>query len=226
MAAILRAPDQAEPRIPHPSDSAEPRNPIALLASLHAEAAETARLANLLGRSRHAAIALAAMCALTLALRGANLAESATWAGFILVAAGAIALAYRRTIGQAFERAALKSFSQDLDAILVFAGFAWGAGAFLALPANADTGLAVLFSSGACMTVAIVLRQRDAAFLFLAPVAALASFACVLRPLSGGALAAALVLIACGAVAATAALAERSSRTRRDIAELAGLPFV
>jgi hypothetical protein len=152
------------------------------------------------------------------------LLEGGVWAAFVAVAVVAIALAYRRTISKPFERAALKSFSQDMNAILVFSGFAWGAGAFLVLPVTAGIGAVVAFSAGAGIAVALLLREQERVFLFLAPVAALASFACVLRPLSGGALDASLVLIACSAVAAAVAWASQTRTNEGGIVELAGFP--
>jgi hypothetical protein len=199
-------------------------HPIVRLAQLHAEAQETAQLANLLGRSIHAASALVLMTVAALAFGGAGLAESVTWTVFMLAGAGAVVAAYRRTIGQPFERAALKSFSHDLHAILLFAGFAWGAGAFLALSTSVAIGTVVLFSAGASAVIALLLRDRQCAFLFLAPVTALSSFACVLRPLSGGALDAAAVLVACGLVGASAFLADRTQAVDTEMPELAGLP--
>jgi hypothetical protein len=213
-------------RLPqHPAREAfDARNPVAHLASLHREAEETARLANLLGRSIHVAIALPILAAATLALGGTGVAESVTWMVFVMAASGAIGVCYRRTIAVPFERAALKSFSRDLSAILAFGGFAWGAGAFLALPAGANIATVVLFAAGAGTAVAVLLRERESAFLFLAPVAALASFACVLRPLDAGALGAAFILIACATVAAGTAVAG-SRRANARGAALAGLPY-
>ncbi len=201
------------------------RHPVARLAALHREAEQTARLANLLGRSIHVVVALPILAAATLALGHVGFAESAAWAAFVLAACGAVAMSWRRTIAQPFERAALKSFSQDLSAILVFAGFAWGAGAFLALPADAGIGVAALFAAGPGAIVAVLLRERECAFLFLAPSAALASFACVLRPLGDGALDAALVLVACAAVTGCAMLAERRHAQSHGVPELAELPL-
>ncbi len=199
-------------------------HPVARLAALHAEAQETAKLANLLGRSIHAASTLVLMGIPVLTMGGAGLIKSLTWAAFVLTAAGAIVVAYRRAIRQPFERDALKSFSYDLRAILLFAGFAWGAGAFLALPVDTATTTIILFTSGACAVIAFLLRDLKSTFLFLAPVAALSSFACVLRPLAGGALDAASALIACGLVAVLAASATRATARDAETPELAGLP--
>jgi len=203
----------------------ELRSPIARLAALHAEAQDTARLANLLGRSIHASVALLAMGAAALAFAGTLSAEIMVWSGFVLVAAGAIALAWRRTIGQPFERAALRSFSQDLDAVMAFAGTAWGAGAFLALPIGASLVPVLLFSAGACALIALLLREYEPALHFLAPTAALAAFAGVLRPLPGNALCAALVLIACTAIAAVSIIAGRWHARLQGAPELPSLPL-
>jgi hypothetical protein len=207
-----------------PVDARVTQNPITQLALLHAEAQDTARLANLLGRSTHAAIALVLMAIAALAFGGAGLAEGITWGIFMLAGAGAIVATYSRAIRQPFERTALKSFSQDLHAILVFAGFAWGAGAFLALPADAGMSTVVPFSAGAGAVIALLLRERECAFLFLAPVAALASFACVLRPLSGGALDASFVLIACSLVAGAVAWVAHWRAQTDEMPDIAGLP--
>jgi hypothetical protein len=205
MAAVQPAPKPAA--VPESFPLADTRHPVARLAELHHEAEETARLANLLGRSIHLAVALPALAAATLAFGRVGVLESIVWMAFVLAGCAAIGTCWRRTMAQPFERPALKSFSQDLSAILVYAGFAWGAGAFLALPAATALGLVVLFAAGAGTAVAVLLRERECAYLFLAPTAALASFACVLRPLGVGALGAAAVLIACAAVAALAYLA-------------------
>jgi hypothetical protein len=183
---------------------------IAKLALLHAEAEETARLANLLGRSLYAAIALPLLGVLTVALAGGTgLARPLVWCAFVAAAAIAMLRAYFHTIGQPFERVALKSFAKDMSAILLYAGFAWGAGAFLALPAGINMAAVILFAAAPGIAVAALLREREAVFLFLAPVATLASFASVLRPFAGGALAAGLILIACAAVAAAIVLRDR-----------------
>jgi hypothetical protein len=202
----------------------ETLNPVTRLAMLHEEAQDTARLANVLGRSPYVSVGFAIMAAATFALGGNGLLEGAVWMAFVGVAIAAIALAYHRTIRKPFERTPLKSFSQDLNAILAFSGFAWGAGAFLALPATAGIAAMVAFSAGAGIVLALLLREQERVFLFLAPVAALSSFACVLRPLSGGALNASFVLIACTVVAAAVAWLSQARTNDGGIVELAGFP--
>jgi hypothetical protein len=180
-----------------------PHDAMTKLAQLHAEATETARLADLLGRSLYIAIALPVFAALTITFAGgAGLPSTVAWAILILIASLSIGRSYTLALGRPVERVALRDFAQDLSACLLYAGFAWGAGAFLAVAGGADAGVALLFAGVPTLAVALLLRARQPALPFLAPVAALTSFACVLRPFAGGALAAALVLIACAVVAA------------------------
>ncbi|HXC56556.1 MAG TPA: hypothetical protein VNU97_14755 [Rhizomicrobium sp.] len=197
--------------------AAEPYDAIARLAQMHGEAVETARLANLLGRSLHAAIALPVLAVLTVLIGGgAGLPSTISWAIMVAVATFAVLRVYGHGIRQPFERSALHAFAQDLNACLLYAGFAWGAGAFLALADGASGGTALLFCGVPAVAVAVLLRERQAVLLFLAPVAALTSLACVVRPLGGGALAAALVLIACAIVAAAVIAAARHGAARRE----------
>ena len=197
-----------QPLVDEPAS--EPRSAFARLAMLHAEAKETARLANLLGRSLYAAFALPAASTLTIILTwGASAASAVAWTIFIIVASLAIARTYAVAIGRPFESAALRTFARDLRAVLLYAGFAWGAGAFLILSAAAPIGSVLAFATAPALGLGLLLRERSAALLFLAPVAALTSFACVLRPLTAGAVNAALVLIVCAFVAGALALAER-----------------
>jgi hypothetical protein len=191
--------------------------PLAALARMHHEAVETARLANLLGRSLQAAIGLPILAGLAVfTAGGAGVASTTAWAILIAVASLSIARAYATAINQPFERAVLRAFAQDLNACLLYAGFAWGAGAFLALGSGASALAILLFAGVPTVGVAILLRDRMPVLLFLAPVAALTSFACVIRPFAHGALAAGLVLVVCAAVAAIAIAVSRHVAARRE----------
>jgi hypothetical protein len=194
-----------------------PRSAVAQLAQMHAEAVETARLANLLGRALGAAIAVPVMAVLAVLLGGgASLPPLIAWGILIAVSSLAIARAYGHAIRQPFERATLHAFAQDLSACLLYAGFAWGAGAFLALTSAASGGMALLFCGVPAIAIALLLRERQAVLLFIAPVAALTAFACVLRPFAGGALDAALVLLVCTAVAGGMLAYARHAARRRE----------
>ena len=207
--------DIALPASEPADDRAAPYNAVAKLAQMHAEAVETARLANLLGRAVHAAIALPVLAVLAVLLAGgAGTSSTIAWGILITVATLSIARAYGQAIRQPFDRASLHSFAQDLSACLLYAGFAWGAGAFLGLSAGASSGVALLFAGVPAVAIAVLLRERQAVLLFLAPVAALTAFACVLRPFAGGTLDAALVLIASAIVATAIIAASRYSEKR------------
>jgi len=174
------------------------------LAQIHAEAVETARLANLLGRTPSAGIAIGVLAAITLAAAGgATRSEAFVWAGLVAAGLFALTFAYRHAIGRPFERPSLDAFAEDLKACLLYAGFAWGAGAFLALAGSTPGIAALLFAALPAVALAVLLRERQAVLLFLAPAAGLTSLACVLRPFTEGASAAAAALVA-AAIAAVA----------------------
>jgi hypothetical protein len=131
------------------------------------------------------------------------------WLVFVGAVAMAMLLAYRHAMKRPFERAALKDYAKDLSAILLFAGFAWGAGAFLALPASTPAVAAISFALLPAGIIAYLLRDRDALALFLAPVAALTAAACLLKPFAGGWMAAGLVIATAAVLIGAAHLYER-----------------
>ena len=202
---------------------AEPRGAIARLAILHAEAEETARLANLLGRSFYVALILPVAAGITISFStAAGAPRCIAWALLMVAASFSIARAYATTIGQPFERVVLQAFARDLNVVLLYAGLAWGAGAFLVVASASPIGTAVLFASAPTLAVALILRERNAVLLFLAPIVTLTAFACVLRPFTGGALQAALVLICCAIVGGALFIADR----RRNQIRAAALPII
>lgn len=207
-------------RVPPRTPSAE----MARLATLHHEAEETARLANLLGRAPQAMLflALAAGFAMALTVVTASAAAVTAWMVLMVIGLGAMARAYRQAIRAPFERPALSSFTADLTAILTYTGFAWGAGAFLLLPANAGLAAAMAYAVLPAAGLVALLRAREPALAFLAPAAMLSAFAMVLRPLPAGALAAGLTVLTM-ALLGFAAL--RLDRRPAALPRLAGLPF-
>jgi hypothetical protein len=196
---------------PRPKAEEKPlRGSLARLKALHAEAEETARLANLLGRSGAVGAALPVLGIVTIALSvEANPASQIVW--LLLVGAVALAtlIAYRHAMKRPFEHDALKVYAKDLSAILLFAGFAWGAGAFLALPAGLSTGVVICFALLPAASIAYLLRDREALFLFLAPATVLTAAACLLKPFAGGWIAAATLVAAAAVLVGAARLYER-----------------
>ena len=59
-----------------------------------------------------------------------------------------------RTSRAPFQRPSLKSFARDVSAILLYAGFAWGAGAFLVLASDAGIFPTVLFAAAHSLAMA------------------------------------------------------------------------
>jgi hypothetical protein len=188
----------------------DPRIRLAQLSRLHNDAAETATLANLLGRAPQAmaVLALSALVVATFSLGAMPAAAMVVW--LALVGAGVIALwrSYARAIEAPFELFALKSFAGDLSAVLFYAGFAWGAGAFLALAPQTNIAAAALFAGVPCAAIALSLRGRS--LLFLMPAGAMTAAACLVRPV-GGFAAAGLVLAVSAGIAGLSHWMERLS---------------
>jgi hypothetical protein len=183
---------------------------LAKLKALHAEAEETARLANLLGRSGYVGAALPFLAIVTIGLSvEMNPAPQMVWLVFVGAVALAMLFAYRHAMKRPFERDALKSYAKDLSAILLFAGFAWGAGAFLALPAGTSLAAAIAFALLPAVAIAYLLRDREALFLFLAPVTGLTTAACLLKPFAGSWSAAGAVIAAAAVLVGVLHLYER-----------------
>jgi hypothetical protein len=191
-----------------------PRADLERLAALCEEASETSRLANLLGRAPYAAAALA--CGAVVAAIGSGStspARSLAWLVLIIAAIAALARCYRQTLRAPFERGPLQAFAQDLDAILLYAGFAWGAGAFLVL--NGATPLALsLFSAGSAGLVAVILRTAKPVLFFFAPVAGLTLLSAAARPHPGSAVLAVAVIALSAAMTAASLVLERRSKPR------------
>jgi len=199
-------------------------SPFVRLAALHEEAEETARLANLLDRSLYAAIVLPVLGLIVIGFSASmDFTSQLVWGGFVALVSVAVFKARAHAMKRPFERDNLKSFAQDISAILLFAGFAWGAGAFLALPEGTSLIGAMFFAAVPAIAVATLLREREAAFLFLAPMTVLVAIAALLRPFADGALAAGAILLLSAAIGLGLILAEQ--RRRRTHALPAMLPL-
>jgi hypothetical protein len=201
-----------------------PREALAKLAALHREAADTARLANIVGRSLPVAIAMPIAAAAVALAAAQALAPALAWCALVGIAAAALARCYARALQQPFERAALQAFASDLDACLLFSGAAWGAGALLVLPPLASGVIALAFVVLPCLAIAMILRASRPVLYFLAPAAALTALACVMRPFSDGWLAAALVLAGCAILGAAMHIGARRADDDLSNSLPAGLP--
>lgn len=187
-----------------------PHAHIARLAELRDEAAETALLANLLGRVPHLAAALLGATVVVALLVHAPLAPLLTW--LTLIGAGLVALlrAYVIMIAAPFERAPLRFFARDLQAIMLYVGFAWGAGSFLALPADVTIGQLLAFGAGAAALVALLARVSGAVACFAIPAMSLSAASALNRPWEISIFAGAAILAAGLVIMGVAYLGERA----------------
>ena len=193
------------------------------LAHLQGEAVETARIANLLGRTPPAAGALFASCALIAAASAGAVPAImlGLWTLFVTAAALAMLRAARQVSRSAFELLPLRAFALDLNAVMLYAGFAWGAGAFLALPPGAQGWMLAAFAIGGAAAIGMLLRARNATLYFLAPNVVLAAGSALLGPAGWDAAAG---LLALGlALAGAAELLERLAARRIQAPGLASL---
>jgi len=217
MAARLRmtpapeAPEQ-QPAPPQTSETsiATPAHAyLARLAALHDEAAETAHLANLLSRGPWMAglLGVAALATAFFSARSVSSVSLGAWLMLVTIAVAAVGRSYGQAIEAPFDRAALKTFARNLSAILLYAGAAWGAGLFLALPDSVGLAGTIAFTATVSALVAGILRARDMAFSFLVPATAVGAFCTLMRDAN---LTDALGILAGGLlVAAAATLLER-----------------
>lgn len=205
MADLARVIETSPSQTPQQEIGPAPQEALSRLAALHEEAGETARLANLLGNALHVILMLPALALAVLWLGGGTTPwTDGLWLGFVGTAALFLARFYRQAIRQPFARLQLKRFAARLSSCLLFAGFAWGAGAYLALPSYGGPLAAVLFATAPALAILLALREREAVFLFILPVSFLTAFAAVLRPFADGMLVSALVLLSSVLVCALA----------------------
>ena len=212
----LRAPADIEAQVP-----ADQGDPVARLSAVHAEAEETALLANLLGRTMYAGVTLAAASALALSLAHPPLAREVSWGLLMLIGSGALIWSYVKTIRSPFEHRALRTFGSDLSALLFYSGFAWGAGAFLILPNDASPVTALLFSACMAVVFASILRSHEPVIIFVVPVALLTALAAFLRPFPLADLTASLAVTSCAFVTGAVLLSEWIARKMRGVSTTA-----
>ncbi len=180
---------QATPKIvaePAPRGlPASARSALARLPEIHAEAGETAGFARFLRSAVPASASLILCGALALVLAGAaGLQQEFAWSLLVLAGVGAMLRSYIKSIAQAFDRAPLRESAKDLRAVLFYAGFAWGAGAFLLLGGNPVPITGLCFAVLPSLLVTALLRDRAASLAFVAPMTLLTAAAILVQPWS------------------------------------------
>jgi hypothetical protein len=206
VSSVQNAPPPEAPEGSLPAALAAPAHAyLARLSALHDEAAETAHLANLLGRAPWIAGVLGIASLVTaLASMGATVSASlAVWLVLMAAAVGAIGRRYAQALAAPFDLAQLIGFVNSFSAMLLYAGAAWGAGLFLAVPAHIGLAGAIAFTAVVSALVAAILRACDLTLSFVAPATAMGAFCVAMRDAN---IAAALGILAGGLLVAAAAM--------------------
>jgi hypothetical protein len=184
---------------------------LARLPQIHAETSETADLARFLRSAVGAAAALMLLGGISVLLAGgATLQQEFAWSLLVLAGVGAMLRSYIKSIAQAFDRAPLREAAKDLRALLFYAGFAWGAGAFLLLGGNPVPITGLCFAVLPTVLMILLLRDRAACLGFLAPVTLLTAAAIIVQPWSDTIVALAMLLVVQGSIAVALTLPGRA----------------
>lgn len=179
----------------HLLSSSLPLDALDQLARLHRETRETSRLARFLASSVHAAFLFMLTSALVLVLgRSQTIGRDFSWALMILIGVLAL-LECHIHVHAALFSAAPSARVRELRLVFLYLGFAWGAGAFLVLPA--DPGILSVFIFIALPSAALAFLVPDAtAFtLFLVPAGLMAIGAALIRDFPHAGLDMSLILI-------------------------------
>ena len=153
---------------------------------------------------------------LTLLWAGGNLKADFTWATLVLVGVVGMTRNYIRGFARSLRRVPLQEAASDLRLLLLYTGAAWGAGAFLVMPALPAPALVFCFATGPSLASALILKDEKGVIAFAAPALAASAGAAILSawPLDGwvaGAILAAGAIIACLPMLQRAMSARRSS---------------
>jgi hypothetical protein len=159
---------------------------------------------------------LVSMCLVSL-LADAGLEQKASWAGLVVVGAAAMLLVFMRARSRTLDRMSWGEAARDLRAISFYAGFSWGAGAFLLLGNDPAPLMGLCFAALPSTLVALVLEDCAAGLAFVAPVTLLSAAAIILRPWGQEAITLAMLLLVQGFILAGLFL---PAWTRRQPAEL------
>jgi hypothetical protein len=177
------------------SGSPIPLDSLARLPVLHAEAERNARLGGFIEHSVPAAGLLMLAGLAILLAGGGTLQSDFAWSALVLAGIAAILVNYIRGPARAPRRTKLEISAADLRAILLYTGTAWGAGAFLSLPAYPGVPLIFAFAMGPALLI-FLLKDQAGFAAFMAPIVILTAAASSLLHWPAGQLLAAVILSA------------------------------
>jgi hypothetical protein len=201
-------------------DTGVPGEALARLPALHREAGRELHLSQFLARSPRFCVALmlAGMVTLIWTFHDGSkdvLAADFIWATAILIGIAAMT----RTTIQGFARSPrlvpLQHTASELRLLFLYTGAAWGAGAFLAMPALPSPALAFVFAIGPSLVCALILKDQAGVIAFSAPVTLLTAGAALLGAWPYGGWVAGTILAA-GAATVSFSMLQCAIRSRRD----------
>lgn len=198
---ILHAPAKPLPVLP--------RDALDQLARLHAESSQASHLARLLRNSVHAASLFMLMGSCVLLMGGGTIGRNFVWAVSILAGVVGLIIFYIRTNAVAFDRAPFSATARNVRATLLYLGAAWGAGAFLVLPAELPAVGAILFAVIPALLLALLLNDAKGLAAFQAPAGLLTIGAAYVQSWPDAGLDALAILLAHGGLFAALAWRRR-----------------
>jgi hypothetical protein len=152
------------------------------LARLHTETSEASRLTLFLRSSVHVASVFMLMGTCLLLMGGGlSFAHNFSWAVLILLGVAALLYSYIRNTAAVFDRAPVSEAARNLRRIHFYIGLAWGAGAFLAVPAQVPAYQAILFALIPTLLIALMLKDMGSLLAFSAPAGAWTIYAAFAR---------------------------------------------
>jgi hypothetical protein len=101
-----------------------------------------------------------------------------------------------------------------LDAIMLYAGLAWGVGSLLVLPEGTSLATLALFGAGLPTAILAILKAYRPYLLFLAPAAGLTGLSALVGHHPSGAVLAGALLSVCAALALAVLAIERRGQAR------------
>lgn len=165
------------------------------LALLHRETRQTTHLARFLASSVHAAFLFMLMTVLAFLLaRTESIGRDFSWAVLILAGVLAILQCHVRAHAALFSEAPT-SAAKELRVVFLYMGLAWGAGAFLVLPADSGILAVLLFTALPGLTLAFLLADTTSFTLFLVPSGLMVIGAALIRSFPYAMLEMSLILI-------------------------------
>lgn len=175
--------------------SSLPLDALDQLARLHLETHQTHRLARFLASSAHAALTFMLGTVLVFLLgRTESLGRDFSWALMILIGVLALLECHIRAHAALFSKMPAAR-AKELRLVFVYMGFAWGAGAFLALPADPGPLAVFLFMALPGTVLAFLIPDALGFTLFLAPAGLMTIGAALIRDFPHAGLDLSLILI-------------------------------